>query len=176
MNEVEDESVQLVFTSPPYWGQRKYSDGDEVSLGHEGTPEEYVSNLVDHLDDVKRVLRNDGSFFLVLGDKFQDMNLLNLPHKVAIGLQSRGWIQRNSIIWRKSNPKMSSSKSNLSSSYEMIFHFTKATSYLYQRHRIPTVGNKGKLPEIGKVMRKVGHNNLRYGKTDHSYFPYISDG
>ena len=115
MDEVEDESVQLMMTSPPYWGQRKYSDGDEVSLGHEDASEEYVNNLVSHLDDVKRVSRNDGSFFLVLGDKFQDMNLLNLPHRVAIGLQAKGWIQRNSKIWRKSNPEPASSKSNLAS-------------------------------------------------------------
>ncbi len=176
MDEVEDESVQLVFTSPPYYQQRKYSDGDEVSLGQEDTPEEYVSNLVDHLDDVKRILRHDGSFFLVLGDKFLDQNLLNLPHRVAISLQKKGWIQRQSIVWRKTNPKMSSSKSNLSSSYEMVFHFTKTTSYLYQPIRIPAIGNKGKPAEIGKVMRKMGHNNLMYDKTDHSYHPYISDG
>ena len=43
------------------------------------------------VDDVKQISRNDGSFFLVLGDKFQDMNLLNLPHRVAIGLQAKGW-------------------------------------------------------------------------------------
>ena len=176
MDEVEDESVQLVFTSPPYWNQRKYSDGDEVSLGHEDTPEEYVTNLVDHLDDVRRVLRNDGSFFLVLGDKFQDMNQLNLPTRVAIGLQSKGWLQRNCIIWRKTNPKRTSSKSNLTCSYEMIFHFTKTTSYLYHPIRIPAVGNKGKPAEIGKIMPKIGHNNLRHSKSDHSYFPYISDG
>jgi len=176
MDEVEDESVQLVFTSPPYWNQRKYSDGNEVSLGQEDTPEEYVSTLVDHLDDVERVLRNDGSFFLVLGDKFLDQNLLNLPHRVAISLQEKGWIQRQSIVWRKTNPKMSSSKSNLSSSYEMIFHFTKTTKYLYQPIRIPAAGNKGNPPEIGKVMPKIGHNNLMYDKTDHSYHPYIIDG
>ena len=176
MDVVEDESVQLVFTSPPYWNQRKYSDGDEVSLGHEDTPEEYVTNLVDHLDDVRRVLRNDGSLFLVLGDTFRDMNQLNLPTRVAIGLQSKGWLQRNCIIWRKTNPKRTSSKSNLTCSYEMIFHFTKTTSYLYQAIRIPAVGNKGKPAEIGKIMPKIGHNNLRHSKSDHSYFSYILDG
>ena len=191
MDEVDDESVQLVFTSPPYYQQRKYTDGDEVSLGHEDTPEEYVSNLVDHLDDIKRVLRKDGSFFLVLGDKFQDMNQLNLPHRVAIGLQNRGWIQRNCIIWRKTNSKPSSSKSNLQQTFEFIFHFTKTRKYLYQPTRIPTGGdwNAPKLGEIQRhknlngikkvdfrVQRKIGHNNLQHGKADHSYFPYIGDG
>lgn len=62
MNELDDKSIQLVFTSPPYWNQRKYSESGEVTIGNEDTPQEYVTNLVSHLDDVKRVLRNDGSF------------------------------------------------------------------------------------------------------------------
>ena len=175
MDEVDDEIVQLVFTSPPYYQQRKYSEGDEVSLGHEDTPEEYVSNLVSHLDDVKRVLRKDGSFFLVLGDKFQDMNQINLPHRVAIGLQGKGWIQRNCIIWRKTNSKPSSSKSNLQQTFEFIFHFTKTRKYLYRPTRIPT-GGDWKTPKLGEVQGKIGHNNLQHGKADHSYFPYIGDG
>jgi DNA modification methylase len=190
MDEVDDESVQMVMTSPPYYQQRKYSDGNEVLLGHEDTPEEYVSNLVSHLDDVKRVLRKDGSFFLVLGDKFQDMNQLNLPHRVAIGLQDKGWIQRNCIIWRKTNSKPSSSKSNLQQTFEFIFHFTKTRKYLYQPTRIPTGGgwNAPKLGEIQRhknlhgiekvdfmVQRKVGRNNLQQGKPDPAYFPYLGD-
>lgn len=175
MDEVEDEVVQMVMTSPPYFQQRKYSDGDEVSLGHEDTPEEYVSNLVGHLDDVKRVLRKDGSFFLVLGDKFQDLNQLNLPHRVAIGLQGKGWIQRNCIIWRKTNAKPISSKSNLQQTFEFIFHFTKTRKYLYHATRIPTVRDWD-APKLGEVQRKVAHNYLQHGKADHSYFPYIGDG
>lgn len=192
MEEVDDESVQLVFTSPPYFHQRKYNDESEGSVGHENTPEEYVSNLVDHLDDVKLVLRNDGSFFLVIGDKFQDMNLLNLPHRVAIGLQGKGWIQRQSIVWRKLNGKPSSSKSNLQSSYEMIFHFTKTKSYLYQPTRIPVGGNSWNPPKLGEmqrhknlngikkvdfmVQRKVEPKESQSDKPDYSYLPYIGDG
>jgi site-specific DNA-methyltransferase (adenine-specific) len=192
MNEVDDESVQLCFTSPPYWKQRKYSDGGEVTLGDEPTPDEYVSNMISHLTDVYRVLSKEGSFFLNLGDKFQNGNLLNLPHKIVIGLQDKGWVQRNSVIWRKSQSKPSSSKSNLQQTYEFIFHLTKSKSYLYQPTRIPVVGDKGKSPEMGdmvrhknlhnkkqpdfSVQRKVGHNNLKDGKQDYSYYPYIGDG
>ena len=158
------------------------------------TPEEYVSNLVNQLDDVKRVVRKEGSFFLNLGDKFLNGNLLNLPHRVVIGLQNKGWILRNTIIWKKSNSKPTSSKSNLQSTYEFIFHLTKSKSYIYQPTRIPVVGteNKWKSPELGEmvrnkklhkprkrqfqVQRKIGHNNLKQGKKDYSYFPYIGDG
>ena len=192
MCEVDDESVQLVFTSPPYWKQRKYSDGGEVTLGDEATPDEYVSNIINHLDDVYRVLSKEGSFFLNLGDKFQNGNLLNLPHKIIIGLQDRGWIQRNTIIWRKSQSKPSSSKSNLQQTYEFVFHLTKSKSYLYQPTRVPVVGDKGKSPEMGdmvrhknlhnkkqpefSVQRRVGHNHVAHNKKDYSYYPYIGDG
>ena len=129
MEELKDEEVDLIFTSPPYWNKRKYSESG--GLGNEKTPDEYVTNLVDHLGDCMRVLNKSGSFFLNLGDTFHNGNLMNVPHKVVIGLQSKGWILRNSIIWAKTNPKPSSSKSNLSPTYEFIFHLVKTNEYKY---------------------------------------------
>jgi len=182
MCEVDDESVQLCFTSPPYWKKRKYSDGDEVTLGDEETPDEYVSNVITHLDDVYRVLNKEGSFFINLGDTFLNGNLLNLPHKIVIGLQDRGWLQRNSVIWRKSQSKPSSSKSNLQQTYEFIFHLTKSKSYLYQPTRVPVVGDKGKSPEMGDMVRHKNLHNKKQPefsvqrKPDYSYYPYLGDG
>jgi len=63
--------------------------------------------------DCKRVLNDRGSFFLNLGDTFYYGNLQNVPHRVVLKLQEQGWILRNTIIWSKTNPKPSSSKSNL---------------------------------------------------------------
>lgn len=63
-----EESVQCVVTSPPYWGLRNY--GKEEQLGLEKTPEEYVSNMVDVFSEIKRVLKNDGTVWLNLGDTY----------------------------------------------------------------------------------------------------------
>jgi DNA modification methylase len=90
-----------------------------------------VSNLVAHLRDCKRVLNQTGSFFLNLGDTFKDGNLSNIPHRVVIGLQDEGWILRNTIIWAKTNPKPSSTKSNLTPTYEFIFHLVLSSDYKY---------------------------------------------
>jgi len=60
------ESVHCCITSPPYWGLRDY--GVEGQLGLEDTPEEYVENLVAIFREVKRVLRDDGTLWLNLGD------------------------------------------------------------------------------------------------------------
>jgi len=130
MDELETGEVQMVFTSPPYFNKRTYSD--EGGLGNEKSSGEYVENLISHLDDTFRVLNEKGSLFLNLGDTFENGNLKNIPHKVVIGLQERkGWILRNSIIWSKTNPKPSSSKSNLCPTYEFIFHLVKSQDYYY---------------------------------------------
>lgn len=65
---LEAESVHCVVTSPPYWGLRDY--GADGQLGLERTPEEYVAKLVSVFREVRRVLRNDGTLWLNLGDSY----------------------------------------------------------------------------------------------------------
>jgi DNA modification methylase len=61
-------SVQCCVTSPPYWGLRDY--GVEGQLGLEPTPEEYVANMVEVFREIRRVLRDDGTLWLNLGDSY----------------------------------------------------------------------------------------------------------
>ena len=68
LKELESESVQCVVTSPPYWGLRDY--GTDGQLGLESTPEEYVENMVKVFREVKRVLKDDGTVWLNLGDSY----------------------------------------------------------------------------------------------------------
>jgi DNA modification methylase len=63
-----EESVHCVVTSPPYWGLRDY--GAEGQIGLESTPEEYVAKMVEVFCAVHRVLRNDGTLWLNLGDSY----------------------------------------------------------------------------------------------------------
>lgn len=132
MNEVQDGEIDLILTSPPFYKLRSYTNND--SLGNEESPDKYIENLVNHLlEECWRVLKDTGSFFIELGDTFIDGSLQNIPHRVAIEINKKGWIQRNSIIVKRKNPKPSSSKSNLTPSYSMLFHFTKSMKYNYQR-------------------------------------------
>jgi len=68
LKQMEDESINCCVTSPPYWGLRDY--GVEGQIGLEKTPEEYVSKMVEILREVKRVLRDDGTLWLNLGDSY----------------------------------------------------------------------------------------------------------
>ena len=63
-----DNCVQCVVTSPPYWGLRDY--GIDGQLGLEPTPDEYVAHLVAVFREVRRVLRDDGTVWLNLGDSY----------------------------------------------------------------------------------------------------------
>lgn len=65
---IPDESVHTCVTSPPYWGLRDYGHDDQ--LGLEESPEEYVENLVQVFREVRRVLRDDGTLWLNIGDSY----------------------------------------------------------------------------------------------------------
>ena len=63
-----DNAVNCCVTSPPYWGLRNY--GVEGQLGLEKTPEEYVGKMVAVFREVRRVLKDDGTLWLNLGDSY----------------------------------------------------------------------------------------------------------
>jgi DNA modification methylase len=66
---IPSESVQCCVTSPPYYRLRKYGN-DSRELGQEKTPEEFVLNLVTVFEQVRRVLKNDGIIWIVIGDSY----------------------------------------------------------------------------------------------------------
>ena len=166
MSEIKDGEVQTIFTSPPYWNKRTYSE--QEGLGNEKTSDEFVCNLSEHLRDCKRVLNDRGSFFLNLGDTVYNGNLQNVPHRVVIKLQEQGWILRNTIIWSKTNPKPSSSKTNLTPSYEFIFHLVKSMDYDY--YPTPNKLSENTKPSLPPRHRSV---NGDYSKSVSPYLPNI---
>lgn len=70
LRQLPDKSIQTCVTSPPYWGLRDY--GMDEQIGLEQSPEEYVNRLCDVFDEVKRVLRDDGTLWLNLGDSYSN--------------------------------------------------------------------------------------------------------
>ena len=68
IDEIEEKSVQTIVTSPPYWGLRDYkADGQ---LGEELVPEEFVRNLTTLFNKSKRVLKDDGTLWVNIGDTY----------------------------------------------------------------------------------------------------------
>lgn len=75
---LRDGCVQCCITSPPYWGQRDY--GMPAQIGREQTPAAFVADLVGVFSEVRRVLRDDGTLWLNMGDSF--MNAKGQAHGV----------------------------------------------------------------------------------------------
>jgi DNA modification methylase len=164
--EIQDGSIQCIFTSPPYGlGIRNYLSN--VVLGTEKTIDEYVENLSSHLISCYRVLSETGSFYLNLGDVYQDGVQQNAPHKVLFKLlEKTDFKLRSTIIYKKTNPKPSSVKNRPSNTFEYIFHLVKSLEYDYERMLIPLSGNT-KPSHPPRHRSKKGNNEIVIGT------PYI---
>ena len=68
LKELPEKSINMCMTSPPYWALRDY--GEDGQLGLEPTFVEYINNLCDIFDEVKKVLRDDGTCWVNLGDTY----------------------------------------------------------------------------------------------------------
>jgi DNA modification methylase len=122
-------SVNCIVTSPPYYHQRDY--GDPAQYGQEATVAEYVERLRALFAECRRLLANDGTLWLNLGDTYEkNKNLLGIPWRVAIALQDDGWILRNDNIWSKIGMPESVTD-RLAVRHEHIFLFAKSPSYYF---------------------------------------------
>lgn len=83
MEWMSDKSVQCCVTSPPYFGLRDY--GHEGQIGLEQTPYGYVQKLVEVFREVRRVLRDDGTLWLNLGDSYNNFRSQMGPGQAAHG-------------------------------------------------------------------------------------------
>lgn len=133
LKKLPSDSIDCVITSPPYWQQRVYEDysGEMLNIiGTEDNPGDYVKNLINVFREIKRVLKNNGSFWLNIGDKFYDKNLMGMPWRVALAMQDDGWILRNDIIWDQMKGTQSA-KDRFRNIYEHVFHFVKSRKHYY---------------------------------------------
>ncbi len=177
------EVVDTIVTSPPYYMQRDYTGQEQ--LGREGAPEEYVERLRDVMSECRRVLKESGSLWLVIGDKYSGGEQLGLPWQVALAMKADGWILRADVIWHKPNAMPSAVKTRPTTDHEYVFFFTKSKDYHYDADAIrePHVTfteksrmrggrnhfhRRGGTPEQGK---NRGDGNLHDGRWDQAFHP-----
>lgn len=160
---MEDESVNCVITSPPYYKLRDYGMDDQI--GQEDTPEEYVEKIVNLFREVRRVLKNDGTLWINIGDSYaanrtyqgketmgtkghiyskgstvpsgcKPKDLIGIPWMVALALRADGWYLRQDIIWQKTNCMPESVKDRCTRSHEYIFLLSKKPQYYFDAEAI----------------------------------------
>ena len=138
LRELPSESVNCCVTSPPYYGLRDY--GLDAQIGREDTPEQYIGRLVEVFRELRRVLKDDGTFWLNIADTYcgsgmkagcKQKDLIGIPWLLAFALRSDGWYLRSDIIWLKENPMPESCRDRPSRCYEHIFLLTKSKKYYY---------------------------------------------
>ncbi|MEU7495726.1 site-specific DNA-methyltransferase [Streptomyces griseofuscus] len=126
---LEDNSVDLVVTSPPYWQKRDYKVAGQI--GQEAKPSEYVAAIMDCLTEWRRVLRPSGSVFLNVGDTWKNQSLAGIPGRIEAAATDAGWLVRNRIIWAKTRGMPDPVQNRLASRHEYIIHLTPQRSYYY---------------------------------------------
>jgi len=156
-------SFQCCVTSPPYWSLRNYHIEGQIGLEH--SLEDYLNNLTEVFADIRRVLRDDGTLWLNIGDSYtsggrtwrapdkknpgramdirpptpnglKPKDLIGVPWRLAFALQEAGWYLRADIIWNKPNCQPESVKDRPTRSHEYLFLFSKDERYLYDHHTV----------------------------------------
>ena len=134
LKKIPSESISCIVTSPPYWNLRDYYMTEQI--GHEKTPEEYITKMVEISKELLRILKKDGAYFLNIGDTYIDKGLQMIPQRVAYRMINEvkmicknkkkvGWLLRNQIIWYKPNHMPSPVKTRYTNTYEPIYFFTR---------------------------------------------------
>jgi DNA modification methylase len=135
--ELPDAAVDCVITSPPYWALRDYGNSDQI--GAEATVDDWAAEIAAVCDELARVLTPTGALWLDLGDSYarhprdgaNRKSLLLGPSRVALRLTGSGWLLRNIIVWRKTNPMPSSVTDRLATTHEFVYFFTRQHSYYF---------------------------------------------
>ena len=116
MKNMEDKCIDLIVTSPPYWGQRDYKNA--AQWGNESHVKDYIKNMIEWAKECHRILKDTGCLFLNIGDKYSKKGLKLIPERIAIAMSDNGWILRNNIIWYKPNHMPTSVKDRFCNTYE----------------------------------------------------------
>lgn len=159
LGQLQDSCIDFAMTSPPYWGKREYESG---GIGLEPDYRDFVRHLADIFLELKRVLKPEGSFWLNIGDTYQNKGLVGVPWRVAFELTDRqGWLLRNSVIWNKVKSGMDNTKDRLGNVHEHVFHFVRQSKYYYNADAIRSKPREAKIVN-GVVVSATGVSGVRY--------------
>lgn len=170
------DSIDCIVTSPPYYGMRQYTEDDDREIGREDTLPGFISALVDVFNECKRVLKDDGTLWLNIGDNVSKGrrnhqepaagNVNMVPARLALALQEDGWVLLSDVIWHKTRVLPDGARMKPSHCYEHIFMFALDAgvhTYNLEDIRVPLAESSVKRIEADKptnkgTMRVVGSN------------------
>ena len=129
-----DDSVDLIVTSPPYFGHRSYEDGGipiAKQIGQEPTPAEFVDALIDATREALRVLKPSGSLWVNLGERYVDRSLSGTPWRYALRCtDDLSLALRSEVVWSKPNAFIDAKAADRARrTHETWFHLTRPGKY-----------------------------------------------
>lgn len=172
LKHIPDKSIQMCMTSPPYWKLRDYRNEEQLGLEEDFTT--YINKLCDIFDEVHRVLKDDGTCWVNIGDTYSSDNkigvsrksLIGIPDRFKIEMINRGWICRNEIIWHKPNAMPSSAKDRFNEDYEKLYMFSKKVKYKFNTQYEEAVTSSTQ----SKKQRKIIKTDTKYENVDEKIF------
>ncbi len=164
-------------------------------LGLEPTPELFIDHLMQIFDEVKRVLKPDGSCWVNIGDSFggsgkgadgicgkevcdmseipqttgKPKSLIGIPEMFVLAMKKHGWIRRNTIIWYKKSAMPSSAKDRFTVDFEYFYFFTKQPKYYFEQQFEPFEDQVAQNLISGPTSKTRGsrENNSKYKNTNY---------
>ena len=128
MATIEDESIDCIVTTPPYW--RRRTQGTESITAT--TKEEFVAELLQTMAQAWRVLKPKGSLWLNMGDDTTDGFVQGIPWRVLLQMMdAQGWRLVNEVVWNKTTTSPQGSQDHLRKVHEFMFHLVKDEDFYY---------------------------------------------
>ncbi len=176
LQQFEDECVDLIITSPPYFQQRDYGNG-KLGIGNEVNENEYLQNLLAVFNECVRVTKKTGSIVYNLGDKYIGGNLSLIPYKFAIKANEMSNVFLiNQLTWAKLNPTPRQEKRKLIQATEPFFIFAKSKDYYFDLENylshLDELNKKGKNKPSENLGKKyialIENSNLGESEKEHA--------
>lgn len=167
LKDFESDIFDLVITSPPYFRQRDYGNGN-FGIGNESNENDYIDNLSEFFFETVRVTKPTGTIVYNIGDKYNNGGLSLIPYKFAIkAIESKKVFLINEITWSKLNPTPRQDKRKLISSTEPFFLFAKSKDY--------HINIDNFLNHFDMINKKNGNGAKSKSKIGQKYFDLINE-
>ncbi len=150
LKEIPDNSVDLIFTSPPYADQRKSTYGGI-------RPDEYVDWFLPRSEQFLRVLKPTGTFVLNIKEKVVEGERSTYVLELILGMRKQGWLWTEEFIWHKKNSYPGKWPNRFRDAWERLLQFNKERKFhMYQDEVMVPMGDWAKTR-----LRKLSETDLR---------------
>lgn len=162
LKRIPDNSVNLIFTSPPYADQRKSTYGGIK-------PDEYVEWFLPISKELLRILKPSGTFVLNIKEKVVNGERSTYIMELIMAMRQQGWLWTEEFMWHKKNSYPGKWPNRFRDAWERLLQFNKQKKFdMYQEEVMVPIGDwaKTRLQNLSKTdkIRDGAKNGSGFGK------------